>query len=488
MRTELPADLVEAANRCLMVGFAEQVASDQLRRLVAQGLGGVILSSRNVRDAEQLRALTDSLRAERLDVLVSLDGEGGGIGHVARTGAPETPGSFALGVVDDLAATTAVARSLAAHLVSLGITVNYAPVLDVQREPSNPIVRLRSFGADPELVARHGRAWIQAHLECGVASCAKHFPGHGSTTVDSHVGLPVDARSASELVEVDLLPFRAAIDAGVDMLMTAHVVYPALDTVPATLSRRILTDLLRGELGFAGVVVTDALEMKAIADQVGEAAGAASAVAAGADLVMVVKPSPELWWGCRDSLLAAVRSGSLPASRLVDAAGRVRELAARYATPGAVPASDPLAGLAVARRAVGGRPLPRLRRDPFVVDLFRAPHSALGWDGSDLVSQLRAVLPGADGVSFTGGPVDVSAVLAAAGDRQLVVATHDPGLRPWQSGVREALVSARPDTVLVSTGMPEGDEFCSFGRGRANLTAAAAMLSGPAASGGLVSG
>jgi len=462
----MPDQITEAANRCLVVGFTGHTAPDELRRLVAEGLGGVILAARNVRDSDQLRALTDSLRAEREDVLVSIDSEGGGIGHLERTGVPLTPGSLALGVVDDVKVTGAVAGALASHLAALGITVSYSPVADVQLERTNPIVRLRSFGSDPELAARHTEAWIRAHQAAGVASCAKHFPGHGSTTVDSHIGLPVDARSIEELFATDLIPFQAAISAGTELIMTAHVVYPALDNVPATLSRRILTDLLRTELNFQGVVVTDALEMKAIADQVGEAAGAAAAINAGADIVLVAKPDLDLWLSCRDS----AATGADPEALLV-AAERVRSLSARCATPAAPPASDRDAGLNAARQALRTRPIPAKLVDPYVVDLYKAPHPALGWAGTDLVTHLQS-----DGIAVTDGELDIAAVLSEAADRQLVIATDDPVLRPWQAEARGALLSARPDAVLISTGMPEDDEFCTFGRGEANLQAAAELL------------
>ncbi|MDF3149739.1 glycoside hydrolase family 3 N-terminal domain-containing protein, partial [Streptomyces sp. T21Q-yed] len=273
--TALPVDLDEAAHRCLVAGFDGATSvPDTLKELIDRGLGGVILFTRNIRDAQQVRRLTDELRAIRPDLLVAIDNEGGGIGHLVSAGAPDVPGSYALGVVDDTALTARCADALAGHLATLGITASYAPVADLQHRPDNPIVRTRSFGADPELAARHLRAWITATEARGIASCAKHFPGHGGTVTDSHHGMAVDPRPYDEL-HADLEPFRAAVAAGVPMLMSAHVVFPALDPGrPATLSRRILGDLLRHDLGFDGVLVSDALEMKAIAEEYGEAVGA----------------------------------------------------------------------------------------------------------------------------------------------------------------------------------------------------------------------
>jgi beta-N-acetylhexosaminidase len=479
----LPADLDEAAHRCLVAGFeGTTTVPDTLKRLVDRGLGGVILFTRNVRDAEQVRQLTDALRAVRPDLLVGIDNEGGGIGHLVSAGAPDVPGSWALGVADDPRLTARCADALAGHLASLGITASYAPVADLQHHPDNPIVRTRSFGADPELVSRHLRAWIAATEARGIASCAKHFPGHGGTTTDSHHETAVDPRPYDEL---DLAPFRAAVAAGVPMLMSAHVVFPALDPDrPATLSPRILSGLLRDELGFDGVMVSDALEMKAIADRYGEAAGARLALAAGADQVIVAVPDLQITLACRNAVLDALGSGELSEERVCEAAGRVRRLAERYAAPAvAVHGWDGGAGLEAARRAVRSRRVPAPARGAHVVDLFPPPHPALNWGGEDLLSELRSVDLTATGTAVTGQPTDpaglVAAVLRRAEGVPLVVATYDAGLHPWQAAVRDALLAGRPDAVRVSTGMPEkGDALCSYGRGRVNLRAVAEVLAG----------
>ncbi|MFF4801552.1 beta-N-acetylhexosaminidase [Streptomyces sp. NPDC001351] len=480
--SSLSSDLDEAVHRCLVAGFEGTTTfPDTLKRLIDRGLGGVILFTRNVRDAEQVRELTDALRAIRPDLLVAVDNEGGGIGHLVAAGAPEVPGSYALGVADDPNLTARCADALAGHLATLGITASYAPVADLQRRPDNPIVRTRSFGADPELAARHLHAWITATEARGIASCAKHFPGHGGTVTDSHHDLAVDPRSADEL-RADLEPFRAAVAAGVPMLMSAHVVYPALDANrPATLSRRILGDLLRHDIGFDGVLVSDALEMKAIADRYGEAAGARIALAAGADQVIVAVPDLEITLACRDAVLEAVDSGRLSGERVWEAAGRVRRLAERYATPaGVVAAWDAGAGLEAARRAVRSRAVPSAVRGPHVVDLFPPPHPALNWGGEDLLTELRPLDPVASGTAVSGEPCDqgtlVDGILRLAAGSPLVVATCDAGLHPWQARFRDALLARRPDAVRVDTGLPEGGDLCSFGRGRVNLRAVAEVL------------
>ncbi|WP_043678500.1 glycoside hydrolase family 3 N-terminal domain-containing protein [Streptomyces xylophagus] len=480
--TALPLDLDEAAHRCLVAGFdGATTVPDPLKRLIDRGLGGVILFTRNVRDAEQVRRLTDELRALRPDLLVAIDNEGGGIGHLVSAGAPDVPGSYALGVVDDPALTARCADALAGHLTTLGITASYAPVADLQHQPRNPIVRTRSFGADPALAARHLRAWITATEARGVASCAKHFPGHGGTITDSHHGIAVDPRPYDELL-VDLEPFRASIAAGVPMLMSAHVVFPALDANrPATLSRRILGDLLRLELGFDGVLVSDALEMKAIADAYGEAAGARIALAAGADQVIVAVPDLEVTLACRDAVLDALHSQVLSEERVREAAGRVRRLAERYANPRRTVAGwDADAGLEAARRAVRTRPLPQPVRGAHVVDLFPAPHPALNWGGEDLLTELRALDPTATGTALNAEPTDPAALVDTIlrEDAPLVVATSDAGLHPWQARLRDTLAARRPDAVLVDTGLPESGALCSYGRGRVNLRAVAEVLTG----------
>ncbi|MFD5400116.1 glycoside hydrolase family 3 protein [Streptomyces griseorubiginosus] len=480
VRTALPVDLDEAAHRCLVAGFEGTTAvPDTLKRLIDRGLGGVILFTRNVRDAEQVRRLTDTLRALRPDLLVAIDNEGGGIGHLVAAGAPEVPGSYALGVVDDPALTARCADALAGHLAALGITASYAPVADVQRKADNPIVRTRAFGEESGLVSRHLSAWIAATEARGIASCAKHFPGHGGTLTDSHHELAVDPRPYEEL---DLEPFRAAIAAGVPMLMSAHVVFPALDANrPATLSRRILGDLLRHELEFEGVLVSDALEMKAIADLYGEAAGARIALAAGADQVIVAVPDLRVTLECRDAVLEALRDGVLAEERVREAAGRVQRLVERYATPAAQVAPwDAEAGLEAARRAVRVPPLGV--RGAHVVDLFPAPHPALNWGGEDLLTQVLAVDPTATGTAVAGEPADLEGVaaeiLVKAGDAPLVVATCDAGLYPWQGRLRDVLLARRPGAVQVATGLPDGGAVCSYGRGKVNLRAVAEVLVG----------
>ena len=237
------------ANACILPGFAGLAAPDWLLRELDDGLGGVVLFARNVEDPHQLLRLTTSLRVSGSTV-VAIDEEGGDVTRLEATRGSSVPGQLALGVIDDVELTEAIAQALADELRAVGITHDLAPVADINTNPLNPVIGVRSFGSSPELVSRHVRAFVTGLQEGGVAACAKHFPGHGATDVDSHRGLPVVAATRDELMEVELAPFRAAIAAGTRAVMTAHLVVPELGDAPATLSPAHLTTLLREELGF----------------------------------------------------------------------------------------------------------------------------------------------------------------------------------------------------------------------------------------------
>jgi len=263
--TELPADLAALWRR--------------------YRVGGVILFRHNVAGPEQLRRLV----ADLLDVLgpeaiISVDQEGGAVLRLPFLPAP--PPGMSLGAADDAGLAREVGAATARGLAAYGFNLNFAPVLDLNTNPKNPVIAERSFGADPERASELALAWHEGHVREGVATTGKHFPGHGDTTVDSHLGLPVVRKGLAELRALELVPFARAA-AGVPAFMTAHIVYPELDAdLPATLSRRILTGLLREELGYAGVVVSDALNMRAIADRWGAPEAAVRSLEAGADLVM----------------------------------------------------------------------------------------------------------------------------------------------------------------------------------------------------------
>ncbi|MFJ7965066.1 glycoside hydrolase family 3 protein [Streptomyces sp. NPDC096324] len=322
--------LTRDALTVLQPGFTGTTAPDWLLRRLGEGLASVGLFGRNIASPEQLAALTAQLRAERDDVLVAIDEEGGDVTRLeVRTGS-SFPGNHALGAVDDVVLTEEVARELGRRLAACGVNLNWAPSADVNSNPANPVIGVRSFGADTGLVARHTAAYVTGLQAAGVAACTKHFPGHGDTAVDSHHALPRIDADLSVLHSRELVPFRAAIAAGSRAVMSAHILVPALDPDrPATLSRRILTGLLREELGYDGLIVTDGMEMQAIAATYGIERGSVLAIAAGADAICVGGglADDDTVRRLRDALVSAVRAGELPEERLADAANRVRALA-----------------------------------------------------------------------------------------------------------------------------------------------------------------
>jgi beta-N-acetylhexosaminidase len=298
--------------------------------LLAEGLAGHLLFGYNIVERDQVAALTAQLHSARDGVLIAIDEEGGDVTRLAhRLGSPY-PGNAALGALGDPAITRRVYRTIGAELDQLGLNLNLAPTVDVNTADDNPIIGTRSFGADPHLVAAHTAAAVLGLQSARVAACAKHFPGHGATLADSHLELPTVDISPAELRGRELPPFCAAIEAGAKSIMSAHIRVPALTgDAPATFSRAVLVDLLRTELGFTGVVVTDALEMLGAARYAGSTqAGAVLALAGGADLLCIgADVDLALTLACVDEIVAAVQDGRLPLARLEEAVARVQTLA-----------------------------------------------------------------------------------------------------------------------------------------------------------------
>ncbi|MGW1215781.1 glycoside hydrolase family 3 protein [Streptomyces sp. NPDC002499] len=457
--------LTRDALTVLQPGFTGTTAPDWVLRRLGEGLASVGLFGRNIATPEQVTALTAQLRAERDDVLVAIDEEGGDVTRLeVRTGS-SYPGNLALGAVDDVTLTREVAYDMGRRLAACGVNLDWAPSADVNSNPSNPVIGVRAFGADTALVARHTAAYVTGLQAAGVAACTKHFPGHGDTAVDSHHAMPRVDVSADVLADRDLSPFRAAIAAGSRAIMSAHILVPALDAdLPATLSRRILTDLLRTELGYTGLIVTDGIEMQAIAAAYGIERGSVLAIAAGADAICVGggHSDEETVSRLRDALVAAVRSGELPEERLADAAERVRELAHWTATTAS---KEPYAsdadevGLVAARRAVRVTAAPDtaftpLTEAPYVALLTPVPNIAVGdhtpWG---VAAQLAALLPGTETDSYSGENA-AETILTTAGTRRIVAVVRDEHRHDWMASTLDTLLAARPDTVVVEMGVP----------------------------------
>ena len=271
----------------LLPAFRGHEAPGWITDLIDEGVAGCIIFGYNIVDRGQLTALTGQLREVRSDLLLSIDEEGGDVTRLAHAAGSPYPGNAALGAIDDVELTERIYRAIGRDLLATGFNVNLAPTVDVNTADDNPVIGTRSFGSDPARVAAQSAAAVVGLQSVGVAACVKHFPGHGGTSTDSHLDLPTLDVGMEVLRERDLTPFVAAIKAGTQAVMTAHIRVPVLTgDLPATLSRAAMVDLLRRELGFAGVVITDALEMRAAAEVAGgTAAAAARALAAGNDLL-----------------------------------------------------------------------------------------------------------------------------------------------------------------------------------------------------------
>lgn len=313
----------------------------EMRSLAREfGLGGGILFSRNIEEPEQVAELAHDLQSLSSDVplWVSVDQEGG---RVARLKAPFTvwPPMALLGRSGDEALASRFAAAMAAELRAVGVTLDYAPVLDIHTNPGNPVIGDRALATTAEEVARLGAAIVQGLQENGVAACGKHFPGHGDTSVDSHLDLPLVEHPPDRIRRVECVPFREAIRAGVAFIMTAHLLVPSLDEErPATLSRRVVQDLLREELGYPGVIVSDDLEMKAIAASYAVPDAAVQAIAAGCDALLICSGDLEIQAATLEALVRASEDGRISYTRLEDALARLRRAKERFlAQPVAAP-------------------------------------------------------------------------------------------------------------------------------------------------------
>lgn len=453
-----PDDLRRLALGTILPGFDGTDAPLWLLDLLGQGLAGVVLFERNVATGHPdlgVALLTEQLRQVRADTIIAMDEESGDVTRLDAVRGSDLPGAAALGAVDDLDLTRRTGQQLGARLRRAGITLNLAPVADVDADPLNPIIGIRSFGSDPQRVGAHVAAFVAGQQQQRVAATVKHFPGHGSTDEDSHVTVPVVTASADVLRTRELVPFQAAIAAGVQVVMTAHVVFPALDDVPATLSSRILSDLLRGELGFDGVIMSDGLDMAAISETVGHRAGAVQALVAGVDALCVGGESAgrEIVDSLTDAIVGAVQDGRLPLARLSDAAWRVGRLAAWTAHAATGHPGDH-AGREAAMRALRAHGEVTLTAPPLVIELHDAPSIASGDVPWAIGEPLAQRLPGTAVVVLTPQSCDPEQALAEYPGRPVVLAVRGVRRRPWQEQVVAAVRALRPDVIVVDHELP----------------------------------
>jgi beta-N-acetylhexosaminidase len=449
----------DLAAGCLLPGFDGLEASDELLEWVERGLGGVVLFGKNIRDPKQVEHLTAQLDEARPGVLIATDEEGGDVTRLEAATGSSYPSHLALGTVDDVGLTRSVARAIANELREVGINLDFAPVADVNTNPNNPVIGVRSFGADPELVSPHVAAFVEGLHAAGVASCAKHFPGHGDTSADSHLELPV----AGGDLEAHLAPFRAAIAAGVGAIMTAHIVVPELGEDPATLNPAVIW-LLREELGFDGAIISDAVEMRGVAAIAGPEEAAVRALEAGVDAICLGHDLP------LEPVYAAVRaaidSGRLSSDSLGGSTLRLGRLGRGLPTPNGVPRTS--VGAEAATRALELRGDVHVSGTPVVLELLATPNIAAGPRGRWLAELVSERWPGAElrRVGPDEPPPEVTG-------RPLVVVLQNAARHSWQQEIADV-----PDAVVIETGVPVWRPerptgfVATHGAGRASLEAA----------------
>lgn len=463
--------LSRLAHSLLWPGFAGRTAPDWLRRALDQGLAGAVYFEQNIdaADPSQVRALSAELHDANPDALIGVDEEGGIVTRLEAATGSSTPGNAILGRIDDLDLTERTAAWIGELVASAGVDIDLAPTVDVNANARNPVIGVRSFSADPEVVSRHAAAYVRGLQRAGVAACPKHFPGHGDTVTDSHLAAATADITLDELHAVHLPPFRAAIDAGAKALMTAHIRVPGLGDQPATMNPASLA--LARELGFDGVLITDAVDMAAIRGTVGSGPGAVAALVAGADLVCIGNPAlnPQVGGERTDeveflevlhAVIAALESGELPLARAEDAAARLAELAAwRRRQPPAPGRPGPFDGAAPAARATVVIGDVRLRGGEVLAIDARTKRSIAVGEAADFFTVALRESRAVERISLAGLTEAEAAVhaasAAAAHHGEAVLLVNQPQSSPFEAAVLTAVLRARPDAVVVYAGWPE---------------------------------
>lgn len=470
MNQHIQTDLREQIGQMVMCGFSGKVPTEGILRLIRDyRLGSVIYFRDNIGSLEEVCRLSDTLQAAAREagvdpLWIAVDQEGGMVARIDRQVAL-TPGNMALGAAGSPELVYETARISGMELRSLGITLNFAPCVDVNNNKDNPVIGVRSYGEDPHTVGIMGAEAVRGYQEAGVSACPKHFPGHGDTTADSHLELPMVPHDVERLRRVELPPFRSAIAAGADVVMTAHVQFPAYDAsgLPATLSPAVLDGLLRNELGYDGVIATDCLEMKAISETVGVGRAAVLAVKAGADLILV-SHTLELQLEALEALYQAVLSEELPRERITESARRIGQAKARreeswqrLVREAGLPAVGSQQHMEVAARAAE-QCITLVKAEPGVLPLNRQVPTLVIWPrtatqtdvdeailqemtlGKALAPYLADMVELAIGVQP--GESEIKAVLAAAeaGRLQIVAGTYNAAFSPGQAGLVQELL------------------------------------------------
>jgi beta-N-acetylhexosaminidase len=463
----------------LLPGFEGTTLPAWLDALLREGLAGVCLFATNVESPSQLLKLTSAIYAANPHAVVTIDEEGGDVTRLYQAVGSPFPGNGILGRLDDESLTTAVGEQVGRELAAVGIGMTLAPDADVNSTALNPIIGTRSFGADVAVVSRHTAAWVRGVESTGVASCAKHFPGHGSTVQDSHLDLPRIDVDAETLRTRELPPFAAAIGAGVQAIMSSHIVVPALDSeLPATFSRPILRDLLRGGMGFTGVVVSDALDMAGASAGRGIPAAAVAAVHGGCDLLCIGTANTEEQLRAIAAAIAdAVDAGELDEAEAAASARRVAQLGARLASArsaalkpadfeaGVVPGVTPAAVARAFEVSARARNALALKRPISLIRLETAPSIAVGtspWG--------PFAVPGVEAAATATPQTDPASVADAVPAGSLAVVI---GRDNHRHGVARPVVDALlvgHDVVVVDMGWPDSDaglaDIATYGASR----------------------
>ncbi len=478
--------LRRAVNATLMPGFAGPELPDWLAAELADGLGSVCLFSTNIETVQQLSRLTGAIHAANPAALIATDEEGGDVTRLHHREGSPYPSMAYLGRLDDPALTEAVGRGIGAELRAAGIDLNLAPVADVNSNPANPVIGIRSFGGTADLVARHVAPYVHGLQSAGVGACAKHFPGHGDTATDSHLALPTVAVDPDTLNRRELVPFGAAVEAGVLAVMTSHIMVPSIDPdAPATLSSAVL-GLLSDRLGFTGAIVSDALDMAgASGGGRGIPEAAALALGAGVDLLCIgTDNTAEQLAEIRAQVLLAVRDGRLARERVLAAAARVAALAQRVGALRA--AAEPGTTQPPVQGADGfliARPIAPVVA-PVLVRLDSPDNIAAGDTGWGLAEHLRPVLdeflPGATCVTV-GSIEALDRVLDEADGRPVVLLGRDLNRVPFLRTAAHRGIDRRPDALLVELGWPDPAgsphvDISTLGSGRGTMTALTRLL------------
>ncbi len=502
----------EKVGQLFLVFFEGSELSAPLREMIeGYHIGGVVLFSSvgNVENPAQVATMVNDIQeaavsAGEIPLLVAVDQEGGTVARL-REGVTVFPGNMALGATGSRERARQMGAITATELRALGINVNLAPVLDVNNNPANPVIGLRSFGASPDLVADLGVEVITAHREAGVIATGKHFPGHGDTDVDSHFGLPVVGGDRARLEAVELVPFRRAIEAGVDAIMTAHVELPAIEPeagLPATLSSRVLEGLLREEMGFQSVVMTDSLGMGALSERYTTAETAAAAFSAGADILAFGADyghSPEEQKEAYAVIFDVVRSGQGGRDRLDESVRRILTLKAKYglldwspADVGAIPDRVGTAENRAVAAVIAEEAITLVRDEARLLPLALEGSllAVVPERYSGLIEALAAHHPSTQGLTFELDPSEeeIQAALAAAAEATVVlVATWDAWRHPGQVTLVQGLADrplavvalGTPYDLMSFSGVPT--YLATYGGIQASLDAVGRVLLGLAA-------